>query len=95
VENGEYPGYSLLREPPEDRTLSFSCWFEEACLASIRGTEKYIYHYDDRPEEIFDLSKDSLEEHNLTGEYGKEGMAERREELIEWRSSIDAEYADR
>jgi lipoteichoic acid synthase len=92
VENGEYPGYSLLREPPADRTLRFSCWFEEACLASIRGTEKYIYHYGDQPEEIFDLSKDPLEEHNLAGEYSKEEMAERREALIEWRSSVDAEY---
>jgi lipoteichoic acid synthase len=82
----------LLREPPADRTLRFSCWFEEACLASIRGTEKYIYHYGDQPEEIFDLSKDPLEEHNLAGEYSKEEMAERREALIEWRSSVDAEY---
>src|SRR5215216_3050467 len=74
VENGEYPGYSLLREPPEDRTLRFSCWFEEACLASIRGTEKYIYHYGDQPEEVFDLSKDFLEEDNLAGMYDKEEM---------------------
>ena len=95
VENGEYPGYSLLREPPEDRTLRFSCWFEEACLASIRGTEKYIYHYGDQPEEVFDLSKDSLEEDNLAGMYDKEEMAEQREELIEWRSSVDAEYGDK
>jgi lipoteichoic acid synthase len=95
VENGEYPGYSLLREPPEDRTLRFSCWFEEACLASIRGTEKYIYHYGDQPEEVFDLSKDFLEEDNLAGMYDKEEMAEQREELIEWRSSVDAEYGDK
>ena len=95
VENGEYPGYSLLREPPEDRTLRFSCWFEEACLASIRGTEKYIYHYGDQPEEVFDLSKDSLEEDNLAGMYDKEEMAEQREELIEWRSSVDAEYGNK
>ena len=95
VENGEYPGYSLLHPIPEDRTLYFSCWFEEACLASIEGTEKYIHHYGDRPDELFDLSKDSLEEHNLAGEYGRAETAERREELIEWRSSVDAEYGER
>jgi lipoteichoic acid synthase len=92
VENGEYPGYSLLREPPEDRTLRFSCWFEEACLASIEATEKYIYHYDDQPEEIFDLSKDSLEEHNLAGEYSRAELDKRRDDLLAWRSSVDAEY---
>jgi lipoteichoic acid synthase len=92
VENGEYPGYSLLREPPEDRTLFFSCWFEEACLASIEGTEKYIYHYGDRPDEIFDLQSDSSEQHNLAGEHLKDELDKRREDVLAWRSSVQAEY---
>jgi lipoteichoic acid synthase len=92
VENGEYPGYSLLREPPEDRILYFSCWFEEACLASIEGTEKYIYHYGDRPDEIFDLQRDSSEQHNLGGEHPKDELDKRREDLSAWRSSVQAEY---
>src|ERR687894_2527762 len=29
VENGEYPGYSLLHPIPEDRTLFISCFFED------------------------------------------------------------------
>jgi lipoteichoic acid synthase len=92
VENGEYPGYSLLHPIPEDRTLYFSCWFEEACLASIEGTEKYIYHYGDRPEEIFDLQRDSPEQHNLAGERATEELDKRREDLLAWRSSVQAEY---
>ena len=92
VENGEYPGYSLLREPPEDRILYFSCWFEEACLASIEGTEKYIYHYGDRPDEIFYLQRDSSEQHNLAGEHPKDELDKRREDLLAWRSSVQAEY---
>ena len=92
VENGEYPGYSLLREPPEDRILYFSCWFEEACLASIEGTEKYIYHYGDRPDEIFDLQRDSSDQHNLAGERSKEELDKRLQDLLAWRSSVQAEY---
>jgi lipoteichoic acid synthase len=92
VVNGEYPGYSLLHPIPEDRTLYFSCWFEEACLASIEGTEKYIYHYGDRPEEIFDLQRDSSEQHNLAGERATEVLDKRREDLLAWRSSVQAEY---
>jgi lipoteichoic acid synthase len=95
VRGGEYPGYSLLHPLPEDRALYFSCWFEDQCLANIEGTKKYIYHYDNQPEEIFDLSKDPLEEHDLADEHGNEEMAKRQEELIEWRSSVDAEYSDR
>jgi lipoteichoic acid synthase len=56
VRDGEYPGYSLLRLLPEDHALYFSCWFEEACLTSIRGTEKYIHHYGNQFDEFSDLS---------------------------------------
>ncbi|CAA9450686.1 MAG: Phosphoglycerol transferase [uncultured Rubrobacteraceae bacterium] len=91
VENGEYPGYSLLHEPPEDRTLMFSCFHDKACSASLKGTEKYIYHYGNQPDEFFDLSDDPLEKNNLADERSGE-VEERRQELIEWRSSINAAY---
>jgi lipoteichoic acid synthase len=92
VKDGEYPGYSLLHPLPGDRTLRFSCFHEKACLASIEGNEKYIDHYDNQPDEIFDLSKDPYEEHNLAGEYSKEELDKRRQALLTWRSKVDAEY---
>jgi arylsulfatase A-like enzyme len=92
VKNGEYPGYSLLHSLPEDRTLMFSCFHEEQCLASIKGNEKYIYHYDNQPEEVFDLSKDPLEEHNLADKYSEEELGKRREELLARRSHVNAQY---
>jgi lipoteichoic acid synthase len=92
VEYGEYPGYSLLRPLPGDRTLRFSCISSRKCLASIKGNEKYIYHYDNQPEEVFNLSEDPLEEHNLADEYSKEELDRRREDLFQWLSRIDAEY---
>jgi phosphoglycerol transferase MdoB-like AlkP superfamily enzyme len=73
VNNGRYPGYSLLHPLPEDRTLRFSCFHESTCLASIQGSEKYIYHYDNQPEELFDLSEDPLEKRNLANEGGNQG----------------------
>ncbi len=92
VEDGEYPGYSLLRPVPEDRTLMFSCFHEKACLASIEGSEKYIYHYGNQPDEFFDLSKDPLERRNLASEEQSEETAQRREALLEWRSNVNASY---
>jgi phosphoglycerol transferase MdoB-like AlkP superfamily enzyme len=91
VESGEYPGYSLLHPLPEDRTLMFSCFHDKACMASLNGTEKYIYHYGNQPEEFFDLSEDPLEKENLAGERPEE-VEKRREELLEWRSSVNAAY---
>jgi phosphoglycerol transferase MdoB-like AlkP superfamily enzyme len=94
VQNGEYPGYSLLDPVPEERTLMFSCITNRKCLASIKGYMKYIHHYDDQPDEFFDLSKDPLEKQNLADERAtnKIEMDKRREELFAWRSKINALY---
>jgi arylsulfatase A-like enzyme len=92
VRNGEYPGYSLLREPPEDRTLRFSCITKRTCMASIKGDEKYIYHYESQPDEFFDLSEDPLEQNDLAGSMSSEEMDERREDLLEWRTRVNAVY---
>jgi lipoteichoic acid synthase len=92
IDGGAYQGNSFLGGSiPEDRTLHFSCWGAEACLASLQGTEKYIYYYDNQPDQLFDLSKDPLEEHNLADER-QEDVEKRRSELLEWRSKIDAVY---
>jgi lipoteichoic acid synthase len=91
IEGGEYKGLSLLRPLPRNRTLMSSCWNERGCLASIKDTEKYIYHFEDQPEELFDLSEDPDERRNLAGERLEE--AERRRlELLEWRAEVNSKY---
>jgi glucan phosphoethanolaminetransferase (alkaline phosphatase superfamily) len=91
AKNGKYPGYSLLRPLPEDRTLTFGCFHEDQCLASIRGFEKYIYHYGNRPDELFDLSGDPLEQENLAGGRPEE-MNQRGQALLRWRTEVNAAY---
>jgi arylsulfatase A-like enzyme len=91
IDGGAYQGSSLLGPLPEDRSLHFSCWGAEACLASIEGNEKYIYYYDNQPDQLFDLSEDPLEQENLASER-QEDAEERRSELLAWRSKIDAIY---
>jgi hypothetical protein len=70
----------------------FSCFHEEQCLARIKGSEKYIYHYGNQPDEIFDLSQDPLEKQNLASLYSEEELDKRRKELLEWRSKVNAQY---
>jgi glucan phosphoethanolaminetransferase (alkaline phosphatase superfamily) len=91
IEGGKYPGYSLLRPLPEDRAIVFSCFNEDKCLGSIKGYKKYVHHYGNQPDELFDLSKDPLERENLAGELPEEAD-ERREEVLAWRSGFDAAY---
>ena len=91
VKGGAYPGHSLLNLP-EDRTLMASRWYNKKCLASIEGSEKYIYHYSDRPEEVYDLEEDPLENKNIAEEVAPEELKERRDALLEWRARVDAAY---
>jgi lipoteichoic acid synthase len=91
IDGGAYQGSSFLRSLPEDRTLHFSCWGAETCLGSLEGTEKFIYYYDNQPDQLFDLSEDPLEQENLASER-QEDAQERRSELLDWRSIVDAIY---
>jgi lipoteichoic acid synthase len=94
VKNGKYPGYSLLHSLPEDRTLRFGCISGRMCLASMKGNEKYIYHFDKRPEEVFNVSKDPSEKRNLASLYSNEELDRRRNDLVAWRSRVNAQYGD-
>ncbi|QIN81033.1 sulfatase-like hydrolase/transferase (plasmid) [Rubrobacter marinus] len=91
IRGGEYDGNSL-RAIPEDRALNFSCWGDRQCLASLKGNEKYIYHYGNQPDEVFDLSKDPLEQRNLAEDLPDEEIERRRNALLEWRKGVADDY---
>lgn len=97
VKGGEYPGYSLL-DLPKSRTLKFSCWDDDKCLASLDGDEKYIHHFDgEQPEgmeqeQFFDLSEDPLEKNNLAKSHPKE-VQQRKKELLEWQEENERLYS--
>ena len=93
VNDGAYPGYSLLRPLPEDRTLFFSCFHDDkkGC-ASLKGNDKYIYYYEDLPDEFFDLAEDPFEEHNIVDERDERELRERRNDIVAWRARVNAVY---
>ena len=95
IEGGAYGGSSLLRPLSKNRTLMFSCWYEKRCLASLKGTKKHIYHFDDQPEEVFDLSDDPGERRNLAESLTPEELEEQRAELLEWRAGVHSKYGTR
>ena len=61
-------------------------------MASIKGSEKYIYNYGNQPDEVYDLSKDPQEKNNLADTYSSEELNKRREDLLNWRASVNATY---
>jgi lipoteichoic acid synthase len=92
IGGGAYPGSSMLAPLPEDRTLRASCYHEGACMASISGDEKYIYHYGNKGDEYFDLSKDPHERNNIIGRLDEEKIKALRHDLLAWASRIEASY---
>jgi arylsulfatase A-like enzyme len=95
VVDGEYPGSSLARPLPEDRTLMFSCRPDLLHLASIKDHEKYVHNYDKKPDELYDLATDPLETRNLMHEMSLTEHEARRTELLDWRARTIAMYGER
>jgi len=92
IQGGPYSGSSFLQPLRPERTLMFSCSGEKGCMASIKGSEKYIDHFDDRPAELFDLATDPGERINLAGERSPDELKQRRTELVAWRAAVRAMY---
>ena len=92
VEGGEYPGRSLLAPPDKNRTLFFSCFDDYRCLASIKGDEKYIYFFGNQPDEVYDLSKDPYEQHDIAGEQSNAELKKKRSQVLTWYSRVNATY---
>jgi phosphoglycerol transferase MdoB-like AlkP superfamily enzyme len=90
---GAYPGASVLG-PYQDRTLYFGCRPDLLCMASIRGDEKYIYHFGKQPDEFYDLGEDPFEKNNLADRIATEELESRREDLLAWRSRSAATFDD-
>ena len=91
VRGGAYPGTSML-SPPGVRTLRASCYHEHTCLASTTDDEKYIYHYGNRAEEYFDLSKDPYEKNNIIDQLSEEEILALRNDLLAWEGKVEATY---
>jgi len=94
VKGGEYPGRSLLAPPDQNNRLFFSCFDDYRCLATLKGDEKYIYFFGDRPEEVYKLSSDPFESHNLANEIGARELKELRTRVLTWYSKVNAMYEE-
>jgi len=92
VTGGDYLGRSLLGPPDKNRTLFFSCFDDYKCLASLKGTEKYIYFFGNQPEEVYNLAIDPFEKHNIASQQSKEALKSKRLQLLAWYSRVNAMY---
>jgi lipoteichoic acid synthase len=92
VKGGKYPGRSLLAPPDEDRTLFFSCFDDYKCLASLQGDEKYIYFFGNQPDEVYDISKDPHEKHDIANQLSEKELQDKRSQVLTWYARVNATY---
>jgi phosphoglycerol transferase MdoB-like AlkP superfamily enzyme len=92
IEGGKYPGRSLLAPPDKDRTVFMSCFDDYRCLASVKGDEKYIYFFGNQPDEVYDLSEDPRERHDIADEQSSAELQKKRSQVLNWYSRVNATY---
>ena len=73
--------------------MRVACQSDNRCLASIEGSTKYVHHFGNRPDEVFDLATDPDERDNRIAEVDPERLKALRADLLHWRSDVRAEYA--
>ena len=95
ITGGDYMGRSLLDPPDRDRTLFFSCFDDYKCLASLKGTEKYIYFFGNQEEEVYDLASDPFERDNIADQQSKKELKKKRLQLLAWYSRVNGLYEDK
>ncbi|MFQ5534031.1 MAG: sulfatase-like hydrolase/transferase [Sphingomonadales bacterium] len=90
LEDGEYAGGPMLQRP-DDAAVMSHCWRERQCMALVRGDIKLIHHFDNRPDELFDVAADPGEKHDIAADFPDIARA-MRGELKAWRAGVNAYY---
>lgn len=67
-----------------ERPIRAHCWYNRRCMAQIEGDSKYIYHFENQPDELFDLGADPKEKTALP----LDRASNARGQLQRWRSSV-------
>lgn len=90
--HGRLPGEDLFASSGHARVVT-SCWYTDYCLAMREGERKVIFHFWRRPTEIFDLSRDPGERHNLASELPVHELREAEGQLLALKQSVDDFHA--
>ncbi len=72
--------------------LHLACFRNAHCLATVTENYKLIYHYQDRPPQLFDLSLDPNERRNLASEQ-PERVTQGIDALLAWEAGVDKLHA--
>lgn len=86
---GAFQGKSLLHE--HRKVLMSSCYGTQVCLTRLEGNEKFIHHFDRRPDQLFDLATDPDERLDLAPRF-PDRIKELRRQVLAWDRAVKALY---
>lgn len=84
-----FDGQSLFHDG--DGLVHYSCLMRTICLAVINQQYKYIYHFDGKSDDLFNLRNDRHERHDIADQQ-PELTAKMRKEAIRWYSHTISRY---
>lgn len=86
IYNGIYRGNNILRLQGK-RTLRSACWQERLCATQYMGHLKYIHHFNNRPDEVYNLKSDPYEKNNIISQFSE--VQKWKQELTQWYQAIE------
>lgn len=101
---GETDGFALTAPYAQRDAATANCWYDNWCLARADGRYKYIYNFNQKVEEVYDLQADPQERSNIAAQFPElvkqwraELLARHERELRRWHthlSQLDEDYWD-
>ena len=74
----------------ENYKIRSACWHESLCAAQYMGDLKYIHHFGNKPDEIFNLKTDPFETQNVIGSFKE--AAQWQKEVQTWYHNLEYLY---
>lgn len=101
---GETDGFAVTRPGAQRDAAIANCWYDNWCLARTDGRYKYIYNFNQKVEEVYDLQADPQERRNIAAQFPEQAKQWRAElltrherELRRWHTHLsqrDEDYWD-
>lgn len=94
MSGGRYPGRSLLHPVPEDRILYHHAKNGRSAMALRQDSLKFFYYRDHQPMEVYNLSRDPYERHNIVDEIAPQRLKTVEMQLLLWQRGTQKVYDD-
>lgn len=88
--SSQYRGVQALLNS-SGRMVFSVCWYPKSCVSAINENYKYIYNFEDMPEELYERKIDFLEQNNLAMQH-PELVENFRKQTLQWYSNTQGAY---